>query len=52
MAYEIYLPASIYSIIEEAKPVNTVNTLDIVNNCVNVGNWYIPIANILAIKEV
>jgi len=52
MGYNIYLPARIYSLIEGAKPINYVESLNVVNNCINVGNYYIPISSILFIQEV
>jgi len=52
MAFDIYLPSKIYSKIPEATEVNRVQNLTVLDNTIKVGNWYIPIAQILCIKEV
>ena len=52
MPYDIVLPSSVYSLIEEAQEHNIVNDLTVLNNCIKVGNYYIPISRILFIKEI
>ena len=52
MAYEIHLPTKVYSRIIGASAVNTVESLEVVNGCIHVGNWFVPISNIICIKEV
>jgi len=52
MPYDIYLPPEIFSHIEGASGVNRVNNLEVLNNSIKVGNYYIPISRILFIKEI
>ena len=52
MAYDIVLPSRVYSLIEQAQEHNVVSTLEVLNNCIKVGSFYIPLSSILYIKEI
>jgi len=51
MSYEIWLPANIYSHINGVEEKNIVESFEVVNNCIHVGNYYIPLSNVLFIKN-
>jgi len=52
MSYKIMLKSNIYSQVENAPQVITVDNLVFQNNCIVVNSYLIPIVNILYIKQI
>jgi len=52
MAYEVWLPSCVYSKIPGAYERNIVSSLEVLHDCIKVGNYYIPISMVLFIEDI